>query len=162
MNGNVARALRRLGPVAVLLAAGCGKSIAFNDKVEGTVQIDGAPLRQVMVEFIPDADVGVGVGAPTATGYTDGNGHFQLTHDKNKPGAAIGKHHVIIVQGRSGGQQNDRDAQADPPSGPPLPTVYSMAARTPLQVEITESQHTYALTVTSGSASSGGGRGRDD
>ncbi len=60
MNGNVARALRRLGPVAVLLAAGCGKSVAFNDKVEGTVQIDGAPLRQVMVEFIPDADVGVG------------------------------------------------------------------------------------------------------
>ncbi|HVS37648.1 MAG TPA: hypothetical protein VMS17_18950 [Gemmataceae bacterium] len=160
MKGDIAWALRRFGPIAVLLAAGCGgKQAAFNEKVEGTVKIDGAPLTQVMVEFVPDD---AAAGAPTATGYTDGKGHFQLTHDKNQPGAALGKHHVILVQGRPGGAQGDRDAQPDAPAAAPLPQVYTIAAKTPLQVEITATQHTYDLTVSSQGASSEGGRGRDD
>jgi hypothetical protein len=152
------QALARLAPAAVLLAAGCGPSVKFNEQVEGTVTLDGAPLPQVMVQFVPD--VTGPSDAPTASGYTDENGHFKLTHDGDRPGAAVGKYRVVVLQGRGGRASDDPDAPVlPPPPGPRLPPQYAVAAQTPLRQGVTAAQHTYDLPLTLGAAPGGG---RDD
>ena len=139
-------ALQGLGAAALLLAAGCGKTTTFNDKVEGNVTIDGAPLAQVLVRFLPEADAGATV--PESSGFTDQNGHFQLTHDRQKPGAAVGKHRVIVLQGRGGVNPDDPQAPpVPPPPGPKVPPVYTLAGKTPLLVDVTAGRHDYDLSV---------------
>src|SRR4051794_2434086 len=79
-------------------AAGCGKpSYVFNEDVEGTVKLNGAPLPSVQVEFVPEADPG-GPQPPLSTSFTDEKGHYRLSHDNQKPGAVVGKHRVVIRQ----------------------------------------------------------------
>lgn len=161
MNRILVRAACLTAPALLLFLAGCGnRGPAFNDKVEGTLTVDGAPLGQAMVQFVPDPQPGVD--APPSTGLTDANGRFLLMHDRNKPGAAVGKHHVVILQGRAEANPDDPAAPAVPAqTAPKLPQVYTMAGRTPLQVEVTADRHIYDLTASAGAASSGGG-GRDD
>jgi hypothetical protein len=146
------RSLTALGPLAAALlfgAAGCGggKPWAVNDQVEGTVKLDGAPLANVFVQFVPDVDPKVQ--APTATGTTDDKGKFKLAFDDQKPGAVVGKNVVVVVRGRTaGGGVDDRDPQGrQAASGAAIPQAYSLAAKTPLSVEVTADRHTYDLTL---------------
>src|SRR5205823_13119370 len=82
----------------VIVASGCGKSLVFNDSVEGTVKLDGKPFGNVHVQFVPDEP---GVKAPGSEGTTDENGHFRLTReDAGQPGAVVGKHLVVLMRGR--------------------------------------------------------------
>jgi hypothetical protein len=161
MNSTFAKTMRRVGLLICLLPAGCGaRPAAINDKVEGSVTIDGAPLAQVMVQFIPDA--GPGVTAPASTGFTDAEGRYQLTYDRQKTGAAVGKHRVVLLQGRAGVNPDDPQAPVTPPPpGPRLPQEYALSGQTPLRVEVTSEKHTYDLNVTARTAS-GTGAGRDD
>ncbi len=137
-------------------ATGCGHRTAeFNPKVEGTLTVDGAPLAQAMVQFVPEPQADVD--APPSTAMTDANGHFRLTHDRNQPGAAIGKHHVVILQGRGGANPDDPQAPlAPPPPGPKLPQVYTLVGKTPLEIEVTADNHTYDVTATAQQSAAGG------
>jgi hypothetical protein len=147
MSGVVARLLRRLAPLAALAAAGCGGSSVFNDRVEGTVTLDETPLPSVMVQFVPE--VGGGATAPSSSGVTDDQGRFKLTHDGQKPGAVVGKHRVVVVQGRGGRMGDDPDAPVlPPPPGPRVPAVYNLATQTPVEVEVTKTEHTYDVKLT--------------
>jgi hypothetical protein len=127
---------------------GCsGKSFSINDQVEGTATLDGAPLTNVFVQFVPDIDPKFQ--APTAEGFTDDKGHFQLTFNQQKPGAVVGKNYVVVFRGRAAaGGADDRDPQARPvATGPAVPDAYRLAAKTPLFVNVTADQHNYELKL---------------
>jgi hypothetical protein len=150
-----ARTLTRLGLLTLLLGAGCSsKGPALNDRVEGTVKLEGVPLAQVSIEFVPDE--GPTGTSPGSSAVSDEQGHYTLMCDNQKPGAVLGKHRVSVRQGRTGGRSELDDLPAQPgkagggparKSGPPVPEVYRDVVHTPLRVEITKDQHTYDLVL---------------
>ncbi len=143
--------LRRLASTAfaaLLISSGCGKAPPpMNNDVQGTVKINGAPLAGVMVEFVPDGVSGLLSGSA----ITDGQGHYEM-QTGDHPGAVIGKHHVILIAGRSSnGRGNDpQAAQPDennpvPPTtkgSPRIPPGYSDLRKPLLTVEVTADKHT--------------------
>src|SRR5262249_62235887 len=129
----------RLGLVALLLTftAGCGANDwPMNEQVEGMVKLDGGPLANAIVEFMPD--VNRKKQAPVSRGTTDDKGHFVLACDNKKPGAVIGKHNVLVHTGRVEGDGKQPKA---------LPGAYSNPNKTPLKLEVTADQHTYDLKL---------------
>jgi hypothetical protein len=148
MAGRSLTACAALAAALAFGAAGCGggKPWAVNDQVEGSVTLDGAPLANVFVQFVPDVDPKVQ--APTASGYTDEKGRYALAFDGQKPGAVVGKNYVVVVRGRAGGAGDDRDPQGrQAPAGAGVPDVYAVAAKTPLTVVVTADRHTYDLSL---------------
>jgi hypothetical protein len=79
---------------ALLLAAalcGCGGGEELNvGEVAGVVTLDGKPLPNAVVSFIPKA------GGPSGIGKTDAEGKYQLM-TVNDLGAVVGEHMVSIV-----------------------------------------------------------------
>ena len=115
------------------LAAGCGRVAVYNEDVQGTVKFAGNPVANVRVEFVPQGEPGTRL--PPSSAYTDSKGHFQLTCDNQQPGAVVGKHHVIVHQGRGAGKLL------------PIPAAYSVASQTPWKVEVTQERHAYDLEI---------------
>lgn len=75
----------------VLHMAGCGGSeTAPTSKVSGTVTLDGEPVADASVGFVPEN------GRP-ASGVTDESGRFTLTTFEPGDGAVLGKHQVVIT-----------------------------------------------------------------
>jgi hypothetical protein len=145
MNSTLPRPCRLLGTALLVLLAGCSGKYAMNNQVEGTVKLDGTPLPNVVVQFVPD--VTAGEQPPGASGYTDSQGHYSLTCDNQQPGAALGKYRVTVLPGRSGTAGDDRDAAGVRP-GSSVPPFYTQANKTPLKVEVTADKHTYDLNLT--------------
>lgn len=133
--------------LAGLLAfvAGCsGKPLVFTDTVEGTLTLDGVPVPDAHVEFVPD--VPAGTKAPHSSAVTDAKGFFRLTRDDNQqPGALVGPHYVTIFPGRPAQGRDDPGGQAG--AALPVPPVYMNAAQTPLKVEVTKDQKTYDVRM---------------
>ncbi len=61
--------------------------------VSGKVTLDGQPLPNASVRFIPLNDAGTAErkGASVAMGLTDDNGHYRLLYVKDTTGAAVGQ-----------------------------------------------------------------------
>jgi hypothetical protein len=74
--------------ILLLLTTGCGGRHLVG--VEGTVKLKGQPLDNVRVEFLPELD------GPRSSGVTDAQGKFTLMTDEGEPGAAVGKHKVVL------------------------------------------------------------------
>jgi hypothetical protein len=130
---------RFLVPLLLLSALGCGKPLAYNATVTGTVKLDGVPLPNVRVEFIPRLDPDRK--APNSSGFTNDKGEFKLTCDNQKPGAVIAPHRVIVMQGRTGDDEKDASRTFT------VPQVYTIAAQTPLLLEVTADKTTYDLIL---------------
>ena len=131
----------------VISTPGCGnKSLKFNNEVNGVVTIDGTPLANIRVEFIPStAD---GTVRPISYAVTNDSGAFKLTCENSKPGAVIAKHRVVILQGRGGENSHDR---VDPsPDDLRVPEEYKIASKTPIEIEVTADKHDYPITVSTG------------
>jgi hypothetical protein len=122
--------------------AGCARGPVVNDMVEGTIKLNGVPLAVVRLNFIPQTESGERL--PGSTAMTDDKGYYRLAFDDLKPGAIVGKHRVVVMQGRPDPDQPTR------PTGPnpPVPPAYMIASQTPLQVEVTLDKHVYELNVT--------------
>lgn len=133
---------------SLVLTAGCGGSHwRMNDRVEGTVKMNGAPLANVVVQFVPDS--GTQKQAPKSTGYTDEKGHYSLKCDNGRSGAVIGPHNVVILAGRCGDANgNDRDEMRQSTPRVFVPSIYTMAAKTPLKTEVKADEHNYDLNLT--------------
>jgi len=75
---------------------GCGgaKWTANVNYVEGTVTLDGKPLTEAFVQFIPKTQ---GVGE-VAGGHTDGNGMYKLSslNAASGSGAVVGEYTVTV------------------------------------------------------------------
>ena len=101
--------------------------------VSGVVKLDGAPMPDAQVEFLPDPDRGT-IG-PRSTAKTDTEGRFRLTCDDQRDGAVVGFHRVIVQDTRTFPPPRNRAAQGPPPVMPParLHERYESAAKTPLK-----------------------------
>jgi len=117
-----------------LFASGCGSSPRAT--VEGIVTIDGKPLPDVEVQFIPESDQGGG-GVP-ASGYTDESGRYRI-EASGSGGVSVGPNRICVNDARimvpgGGMDANDGTPGADRKTGPRrsrVPEVYSDATRTP-------------------------------
>jgi hypothetical protein len=143
------RSLHALVALTLLPVAACrpGPNWKYNENVEGTVKMDGAPVPNVMVRFVPDDPT---VQGPVSSGYTDEKGHFTLTCENQKPGAVIAKHNVLVLAGRgASADEAENQAGAAPAAGKKVfvPPAYATPRQTPLQVEVTADKHTYDLTL---------------
>ena len=89
----------------VLACIGCGPGGPPIESVEGTVTLDGKPLPNASVVFVPEN------GRP-AGATTDSQGHYVLTFTEGRQGAMLGKHKVRISTARD---------PSETPSGEPIP-----------------------------------------
>lgn len=90
---------RLLGSLAVvcLLAApfaGCHRNGIPLAKARGTVTVDGKPLAQGSIQFMPDNSKGTR--GPMAVGGIDSKGQFVLRTFRPEDGAQVGFHKVVI------------------------------------------------------------------
>jgi hypothetical protein len=78
--------------------------------VSGTVKLDGKPLANATVRFIPLDDSGKmdRKGASVALGLTDDSGHYRLIYVKDTMGAAVGQNRVEIQARDDSGRERVR------------------------------------------------------
>ena len=77
--------------IAVTLVVGCGQDGPELFPVHGRVTLDGKPLADAGVMFMPDEN------GPSAMGTTDSEGRFELM-TVNRIGAIRGNHPVVIAK----------------------------------------------------------------
>ncbi|MBY0228069.1 MAG: carboxypeptidase-like regulatory domain-containing protein, partial [Gemmataceae bacterium] len=96
----------RRGPALAFLAAiafsaaGCGAKLV---PAEGTITLDGKPLANANVTFVPEK-------GPSPVGTSDAQGKFKLTTG-NKAGAPAGTYKVMV-------SLNTEGSKDGPPTGP--------------------------------------------
>jgi hypothetical protein len=147
---SMAAPLSRAVPALLLLAlptclASC-KSEQIYGEVEGTVTLEGKPLADVEVVFLPDPEKGNT--GKRAVAFTDAKGRYRLASDGGRAGAPVGFHRVCVNDLRAGPSgapvvvTDDAKAPAgtaNPSSKSPerkrgrFPDVYSSAGATPLR-----------------------------
>jgi hypothetical protein len=90
--------------VVALLLAGCGGRSYKTPPVSGRITLEGKPLANAMVAFVPDVPVGQKDRPPSSVGTTDADGRYSLSlnGDPETSGAVVGKHKVMITLGAQG------------------------------------------------------------
>jgi hypothetical protein len=131
----------------VAAVGGCKKGPATPAlvEVEGTIRLDGQPLKHVTVTFSP-------VERPqrTAIGVTDDSGHYRLTCE-GKPGACPGEHLVTIREGplpqNISKSKSDVTKYIESLGGRPLPRKYMNLVDTPLTANVTPELTTHDFNL---------------
>jgi hypothetical protein len=124
----------------LILTAGCGQR-EFAE-VEGTVTLDGQPLADIEVVFLPEVEKN-NRGNPSSA-YTDEQGRYKLRSERDgKDGTVLGPHRVVLIDVR---------AQPDPLGTPApksrLPENYSSTAQTPLRdIEVVSGKQTFDFNI---------------
>ena len=152
-----APALAGLALGAALALPGCAKVPPPVTDAEGTVLLDGKPLPQAQVEFVPELR---NFGAEMdSLAVTDDRGHFHLTCTyKQQPGAVVGKHHVLVSEPPTPAEFGSQDERTQAKfaqymaklKNRPIPEAYGTLGKTPLVVEVKPGQTTYDLQLTRG------------
>ena len=118
---------------------GCGPSFDFG-LVQGTVTLDKKPVEGATVQFYPIIKDGQPV-PPTSSATTDASGHYELVARNDQKGAVIGPHKVIVLYPALGG--------GEPANRTPIPQKYTIAAKTPLLVDVKPGPGEYPLELKS-------------
>ena len=79
--------------MALMLQVGCGPSGPEIARVQGTVTMDGKPLPNAIIMFVP-------VGGRPSVSETDANGKYVLEFSGGRKGAIPGMNRVEINTGR--------------------------------------------------------------
>lgn len=100
VSGSAAR--RTIGVLVSIAAFGTAVWWALREsapefaEVRGAVTLDGKPVEDIAVRFVPD-EAGGHFG-PTSSGYTDGDGKYAIRCDKyERDGTAPGSYRVVIL-----------------------------------------------------------------
>jgi hypothetical protein len=128
------RALLVLAALALSLA-GCRGGSYKTAPVSGRVLLDGKPLPDALVMFVPVTAPGNKDDLPSsfATTGPDGRYSLKLQSGSQSAGAVVGKHKVIITLGAGGGGSSD----AQPTYHKQLPGRYNR--KTELACEVPDS-----------------------
>lgn len=135
----------RLLLLAAVLAAGCAPQVPLGE-VEGTVRLDGQPLGNVLLRFLPDPDHGTA--GPLSAAAADAEGRFRLRCDDQRDGAVVGWHRVVVEDLLP--YAVPRDDKAPSPAAPVrsrVPPAYGTSAGTPLLVEVKPGRQTVDLDL---------------
>ena len=123
--------------VLALALAGCGG--AETSPVEGVVLLDGKPLADASVQFVPQ-----GTGRD-ATGQTDKNGEFAMSTFQPRDGVLPGDYKVVIspplgtpdpTQYATVEEAMNAASKARPPKASTFPQKYARPDQTPLKQEV--------------------------
>jgi hypothetical protein len=131
--------LRTSSLLVTVMLVGCGT--AGMSSVEGVVLLDGKPLADAAVQFVPQEK------GRDATGQTDKNGRFSMSTLQPGDGVLPGTYKVVIApptgvaDTTQYGSADDAMAAASKTpakktAGPPFPQKYSRADLTPLTQEV--------------------------
>jgi hypothetical protein len=131
--------------LGALALCGCSRGLPMG-QVDGTVRLDGAPIADAMVTFIP-ADRKL----PQSTGFTDSDGHFQLRCSNGTIGAAVGEHRVIVIDGARAPSGKGRDDD-ELPEGKHVPVSrvplkYARPDKTPLRQSVEKGPQEVAIEI---------------
>jgi hypothetical protein len=141
-----------------LLGTGCQRELPYG-VVEGEVTLDGKPLTDVEVVFLPDPDRGTQ--GRRSVALVDREGRYRLASDAGRSGAPVGFHRVCIIDMRSppwapvpvvpgdgaDGPAGRKEAAGTKPGAPVpdnsrrsrFPSAYGSANSTPLRdIEVKE------------------------
>ena len=155
--------LRFVAPIILLmLASGCGdkRKTLGTEYVEGTVTVDGKPVAEATVTFIP---VKEGEGT-AAVGLTDANGVYKLTatvtgDTKAEPGAGTtpGEYYVGVTKSTTAAPSAAHGAEVKYESTAgknaklthEVPEKYNLAQKSGLKVTVTEGENKIPLELKS-------------
>ncbi len=131
--------------IVLSLSAGCGQGLPLAN-VKGIVLIDGQPLPNVLVTFVPEA---AGASSPVRSmGMSDAAGQFTLRAETQQPGALIGTHRVTVedLSILDAPRKDDGTVISVPPQR--FPSLYSDSLRTPLRATVEATEVPIALELT--------------
>lgn len=129
-----------------LLLAGCGGPPPMGT-VSGMVTLDGKPLPDVEVQFLPDPEQDTR--GATARCYTDEQGRFALRSERHqKDGALVGTHRVVFIDIAA---LPNPIGQAEPPKKNRVPSAYTDPNQTPFRaVEVKPGDQTLNFDLKAG------------
>ncbi len=129
--------------LALCAFVGCGSDGPELAEVTGTVTVDGKPVPNAVLTFIPSAGT-------TSYGKTDAQGKYKLMFTDSKSGAMLGTHNVEIeVKRYSKDEVNEMKAAGMDASSEfvPIPGEYKKPGA--LTAEIKRGSNTVDFTMTS-------------
>jgi hypothetical protein len=117
----------------IVLSQGCfgGRDVPELAQVTGTVTLDGKPLPQASVVYVPVAH-GDQASRP-ANGVTDESGLYKLQYSTTQSGARPGKYQVSISTFRDQGE--DWSGNEVPGAPETVPSVYNSASTLTAEVK---------------------------
>ncbi len=134
--------MRRQYTTAVLILAvsalvGCGSRYDLG-LVAGTVRLDGEPLADATIVFVPQS-------GRRSVAVTDGNGRYSLAYTVKQRGAQPGEHRVSITTGIA-----PSSAEADMPASEGRPEVLPPRYHdnTELRAEVKRGRNTIDFDLT--------------
>jgi hypothetical protein len=141
---------------AMILVGGCrpaGPDVQF---AEGVVALDGQPLADAMVRFIPSDQMGI-----SATGITDARGVFRLsaTQGQRYGGGTVEGTYIVTVSKSEPMRTVEIPADGGPPPDVPMrevvPKVYTDTATSPLRATVAKGRNSFQFEVSSTSSTVG-------
>ncbi len=136
--------------MTLIVVSGCGRDARLPNlvPVEGRVTLDGQPLANATITFIPSGNtVGRGAGA-----MTDDSGTYRLKEQDGSQGTAVGSYRVVIsklVNSDGSDFVGDRLGPMDTNARELLPARYSDFGRTESTAEVVDGGGTIDLKLSS-------------
>jgi hypothetical protein len=138
---------------ALALLVGCGGTPPPQIvEAEGVIRLEGKPLKNVAVRFVPLDD---GASQYMATGVTDKEGRFKLTCN-GQPGACVGQNRVLVTEGDIPPRLQVEEAQLalaryfKELGGRPIPPRYGDLVNSPLIADVKAGQREYTFDLKRG------------
>jgi len=136
---------------AALVLSGCSKSPPPIVPVEGVVLLNGQPLPNAQIKFVPTMDLGYEY---VASGTTDEYGRFTLTCN-GQPGACACENRVTVTDAPPPEKARGMSADAQAAmtkfyaglKNRPIPSDYITIAKTPLVIAVAAGHGEYILEL---------------
>ena len=145
---------KKLLPVLLLLCffTGCfsyGPFKANTQVVEGIVLLDGEPIADAIIKFVPSEESKET--GELATGLTNANGKFDLTslYGNRGRGALQGTYKVIVSKEKSDWVIDKRTGEGYTVATQLLPAIYQDETKTPLEVTVKKGKNKVTLELQS-------------
>jgi len=134
---------------AAVVAGGCGPGRPTTVPIRGSVTLDGKPVAQATVLFVPAA------GGVPGRGVTDADGGFTLTTFAEGDGAITGKHRVAVSKIKVTGVDATEDGMLPATVSGEVRTIwvtpqkYADASTSGLEVDVARGMPAVALALES-------------
>ncbi|MEQ8846715.1 hypothetical protein [Botrimarina sp.] len=119
------------------LSCGCNSSKFEFAEVRGRVVLDGKPVSEAKVVFMPTTINEDGESGPYSQGLTDSDGRYELTtqDEHARSGAVVGRHRVVVSTKQAHLAEGVMDREIiDVPES--IPRKYTHYRETPLVFEV--------------------------